>query len=116
MILTIWIGNQGPTDEDYKDGDIFLHHPDTWTPGQKEAEKWLNVKMADYGGSWDELTKEEYGNPPTGGEQSPIRRMRAYRMSYAAKLTPEELADVRNPTVATDIFVDRFTIDDIVRK
>jgi len=114
MRLQVWTQNQGITDEDFKDGDIYKVRPWDWTPGDLETKRWLVVEMPEYMGSWEELIKSEY---TVGADNQPvIRMMRKYRLNYAPKLTPEELALARDPNADCPIITDRFTLDDIIRK
>lgn len=113
MRLMIWIGDEGPTDLDLKDGDIWAVQPNSWTPGALELQKWLIVEMAEYGGDQTELSKPEY---TVGSPEPVIRHARKYYVPYWLKLTPEELATVRDKTQSFSILASRFDIWDITRK
>lgn len=113
MRLMIWVGDEGPTDLDLKDGDIWGVFPNTWTPGTEELKKWLIVEMAEYGGNQSELTQPEYSVvlPP------PVQRhARKYYVAYWEKMTPEELVIIRDREQSFAILPDRFDIWDITRK
>jgi hypothetical protein len=113
MRLMIWVGDEGPTDLDLKDGDIWAVQPDAWTPGAEELKKWLVIQTAEYGGDQSELVQPEY----TVGSPDPvIRRMRKYYVAYWEKLTPDELALVRDKTASFAVLSDRFDVWDITRK
>ena len=114
MILSVWVRNEGITDGEFKDGDIFQAHPDTFVPEGNVLKRWLCVQTPDYGGSFDELVAPEYGVGP--GNEAVIRRMRKYRLDYAPKLTPDELTAARDPNVSVPLITGRFTLNDIVRK
>lgn len=115
MKLQLYVGDEGFTDLDLRDGDIFAVHDDAWEPGAKERQRYLIVQVPDYGGPWDEMVKSEYMQGV--GEEPVIRRMRAYRVDYAPRLDAEELAAARDRNVAVDpIAAGRFTLADIARK
>lgn len=114
MHLMLYVGDEGFTDLDLRDGDIFSVQPDDWVPGAKEKQRYLIVKMPDYSGPWQELVKSEYMQGP--GEEPLIRRMRAYRVDYAPKLDADELTAVRDRSVAVEPIVGRFSVVDIARK
>lgn len=120
MRLMIWVGDEGPTDLDLKDGDIWAVHPDydpgdpeSWTPGTEELKRWLILQMENYGNDQSELVTAEYAV----GSPDPVQRhARKYYIPYWEKLTPDELAVVRNKTLSFDVLADRFGIWDITRK
>lgn len=114
MFLTVWTKDEGITDQEFKDGDIFQVHDDDWTPGAREIERWLVVQVPNYGGDWSELTASEYGVGP--GNEGVVRRMRKYRLAYAPKLDPEELAAARDRDLPVQPITGRFDLTDIVRK
>lgn len=114
MRLMIWTGDEGPTDLDLKDGDVWAVHLDTWVPGTQEAKKWLNVQMEEYGGDQNELSQPEYSVVlPSGPVQ---RHARKYFIPYWEKLTPEELALVRNKELTKEVMIGKFNVWDITRK
>ena len=113
MRLMIWTGDEGPTDLDLKDGDVWEVKPDSWVPGTQEAKKWLNVQMAEYGGDQSELVQPEYA---VGSPDPVIRHARKYYIPYWLKLTPEELALARDKNATKDVMLDRFDVWDITRK
>lgn len=115
MKIMVWIGNEGPTDQDMKDGDVWAVYPDTWTPGIEETKKWLVVQTEDYNGDVLELVRSEYGQGPSPDEPQ-IVHMRKYYIDYATKLTPEELLLVRDKNADFPVCVGRFILDDIHRK
>jgi hypothetical protein len=113
MRLMIWLGDEGPTDLDLKDGDIWAVRDNAWVPGAQELKKWLIVEMAEYGGQQSELVTAEY----TTGQSAPVQRhARKYQVRYWEKLDPEELALWRDKTQTKAILAGRFDIWDIVRK
>lgn len=114
MYLMLYVGDEGFTDLDLRDGDIFAVHPDDWVPGNKEKQRYLVVQTPDYTGPWDELVKSEYMQGP--GEEPVIRRQRAYRVDYAPKLDAEELAAARDRNATVEPLIGRFTLADIARK
>lgn len=114
MHLMLYVGDEGFTDLDLRDGDIFAVRPDDWVPGAKEKQRYLIVQVPNYGGSWDELVKSEYMQGP--GDEPVIRRMRAYRVDYAPKLDADELIAARDRNVSVEPLVGRFTLADIARK
>jgi hypothetical protein len=114
MKIMLYVGTEGFADSDFRDGDIFAVHPDSWEPGAKEKQRYLIVQTADYAGDWAELVKSEYAPGP--GAEPVIRRQRAYRVDYAPKLEAEELAAARNRTVSVEPITGRFTLADIARK
>lgn len=115
MQLMLWTRDEGNLDDQFRDGDIFQVHDDTWIPGTKELQRFLIVQMPDHPGSWDELVASEY-SPGAGGDPV-IRRMRKYRVPYALVLDSDELAAARDRDVSVDpIGGGRFTLDHIVRK
>lgn len=116
MRLMIYVGDEGPTDLDFKDGDVWAVKPDSWVPGTQEALKWLNIQVAEYGGSQLELVEPEYANGPSSNGPNPVRHMRKYFVPYWAVLTQAEIAAVRDKTQPKDVFVGRFDLTDIVRK
>lgn len=117
MRLMIWVGDEGPTDLDLKDGDIWGVRSDTWVPGTMELKKWLILQLPEYGGDQDELTAAEYtvGASP---DSPVVRHARKYCVRYWEELTPDELAIVRDPNQSFAILndPDRFDLWDIVRK
>lgn len=114
MRLMIWVGEEGPTDLDLKDGDIWLVQPNSWIPGSMETKKWLVVEMEEYGGDQSELIQPEYA---VGSPDPVIRRARKYYVPYWTKLTPEQLVIVRDKTQDFGILADgTFDIWDITRK
>jgi len=112
--LIIWVNDEGITDQEFKDGDIFQVKDDSFAPGSMETKRWLVVKMEDYAGPWDELVSSEFG--VGAGNDGVVRRMRKYRLNYAPKLTPEELIAAKDRDTHVDIITDRYTLTDIVRK
>lgn len=113
MRLMIWVGDEGPTDLDLKDGDIWAVQPNSWTPGTEESKKWLIVEMSEYGGDQSELVQPEY----MVGSPEPVQRhARKYYVPYWLKLTPDELAVVRDKTQSFAVLAGRFDIWDITRK
>lgn len=113
MRLMIWVGDEGPTDLDLKDGDIWAVQPNSWTPGSEELKKWLIVEMDEYGGDQSELVQAEYSvvlPPPV------LRHARKYYIPYWLKLTPDELTTVRNKTLPFAVLAGRFDVWDIARK
>lgn len=114
MKLMLWTKDEGFTDGEFRDGDIFQVWPDEWEPGNKEKQRFLIVQMPDFAGDQNELIASEYGVGP--GAEPEVRRMRKYRIDYAAKLDPEELAAAKDQTVAVEPVVGRFTLADIARK
>ena len=50
MRLAVWTRNEGITDQEFKDGDIFRVEPDSWIPGGMETKRWLVVQTPDFGG------------------------------------------------------------------
>lgn len=114
MKLMLWARDEGFTDGEFRDGDIFQVFPDDWEPGAKEKQRFLIVQMPDFTGDWSELVKSEYS--VGGGGEPVLRRMRAYRVDYAPKLTPEELSAARDPVQTVEPITGRFTLSDIARK
>lgn len=115
MRLMIWVGDEGPTDNDLKDGDIFSVHADSWVPGTEELKKFLVIQTSEYQGTQDELVEPQYATGPSADEPD-IRYMRKYRVDYWKRLTADELVAVRDPNVSVPVMVDRFSLGDIVRK
>lgn len=113
MRLMIWVGDEGPTDLDLKDGDIWAVYPNSWTPGSEESKKWLVIETEDYGGDQSELIAPEY---TVGGDGPVQRHARKYHVRYWEKLTPQELATVRDKTQSFAVLPNRFNIWDIARK
>lgn len=114
MKLMLWVKDEGFTDGEFRDGDIFQVHDDAWEPGAKDKQRFLVVQMPDFAGNPDELIASEYG--VGAGAEPEIRRMRKYRVDYAAKLDPEELVAAKDQTVTVETIVGRFTLSDIARK
>lgn len=115
MRLQLYAGTEGFKDTDLRDGDIFAVHPNTWTPGAQEAKRFLVVEVEDFDEETArELVKSDYA--PGDGDEPVIRRQRAYRIDYAPKLTPEELAAARDKEVASPVITGRFSLADIARK
>lgn len=113
MRLMIYIGDEGPTDLDFKDGDIWEVKDNAWAPGTLELKRWLIVEMPEYGGDQSELTQPEYAV----GSPDPVQRhARKYQVKYWEKLIPEEIAAARDPEVSVPIMTGRFGLFDIVRK
>ena len=115
MRIMIWIGDEGPTDLDLKDGDLWAIYSNSWEPGAEELKRWLIVQIEEYGGDQSELTKPEYA-VGASIEEPVVRCMRKYWIDYAAKLTPKETADVRNKEIAVPVLTGRFGLADIIRK
>ena len=113
MRLMLWARDEGFTDGEFRDGDIFQVQPDAWEPGTKELQRFLIVQMPDFAGNWEELMKSEY-TVGSGGEPI-LRRMRAYRVDYATKLDPETLAAARDPQQSVPVQT-QFALTDIARK
>ena len=115
MRLMIWVGDEGPTDLDLKDGDIWEVKDNAWVPGALELKKWLVVEVPEYGGDKTELVQPEYTTGPSPSE--PVQRhARKYFVAYWEKLVPEEVAAVRDPEVSVPIMAGRFGLFDIGRK
>lgn len=115
MRLVIWIGDEGPTDLDMKDGDIFAVHPNSWEPGTLETQRWLVIEMEEYGGDQNELTQPEFTTGPS--PQEPVQRhARKYKINYWEKFTPQELADIRDRDTHFPISTGKFSLVDILRK
>ena len=115
MRLMLWVGDEGPTDLDLKDGDIWAVRPDTWEPGALELKRWLVIQTEDYLGDQGELVLPEYTTGPAP-EAPAVRHARKYKVNYWERLTPQELAAVRDREVSVPIVADRFSLFDIVRK
>lgn len=113
MRLMIWLGEEGPTDLDFKDGDVWEVKDNAWVPGLQETKKWLILEMAEYGGDQSELIQPEYA---VGAPDPVIRHARKYYVAYWEKMDQEELAVVRDKTQVKAIDVGRFDIWDIKRK
>jgi len=113
MRLMIWIGDEGPTDLDLRDGDVWAVKDDAWVPGAMELKKWLVVETPTYGGDQAELVAPEYA---PGAPDPVIRHARKYFVPYWLKLIPEEVAAVRDPAVSVAILTGRFGLFDITRK
>lgn len=114
MKLSIWTRDEGFTDGEFRDGDIFQVHPDEWEPGAKEKQRFLVIGMPDFAGDLSELVASEYG--VGAGAEPEIRRMRKYRIDYAARLDPEELAAAKDPQQTVEPILGRFALSDIARK
>lgn len=116
MRLMLWVGDEGPTDYDFKDGDVWAVKPDSWVPSELETKKWLVVQVPEYGGQQDELTEPEYGAGTQPNGMPVQRHARKYCVRYWEHLTPQELAAARDKEVAVPVMPDRFGLFDIVRK
>lgn len=114
MKLMIWTKDEGFTDGEFRDGDIFQVWPDDWEPGNKEKQRFLIVQVPDFVGDQTELIASEYAPGP--GIEPIVRRMRKYRVDYASKLDPEELALVKDQNTVVEPIVGVFTLADIARK
>jgi len=115
MRLMVYVNDEGITDDTFKDGDIFQVHDDSWEPGEKEKQRWLNVQIdGSTGADPDELVSPEYNVGPNN--QPILRRMRKYRLNYAARLTPEQLIAARDRDVVTEVVIGVYTMGDIARK
>ena len=113
MRLMIWVGDEGPTDLDLKDGDVWAVNPNTWVPGVEELKKWLCVEMPEYGGDQSELITAEYAV----GSPDPVQRhARKYYIAYWEKLTPEQLVVIRDKTQSFALLAGVFGVFDIKRK
>lgn len=114
MRLMIYLGDEGPTDLDFKDGDVWAVQPNSWTPGALEAKKWLIIEMEEYGGEQTELVQPEY----SVGVPEPVQRhARKYYVPYWIKAgDPGELAMWRDKDATKPIITGRFNVFDIVRK
>lgn len=115
MRLMLWVGDEGPTDLDLKDGDIWRVYPNTWEPGGMELKRWLIVELPEYGGQQTELVASEYA-VGSSLDTPQLRLMRKYFIPYWQKLTPEELAAARDREVSVPVITDKFTLLDICRK
>jgi hypothetical protein len=116
MRLMIWVGDEGPTDYDFKDGDVWNVQPNSWTPSTTELKKWLIAELPEYGGTQSELVEPEYGNGLQPNGMPVQRHARKYTVRYWEKLIPEELAAVRDPAVEVPVMTGRFGLFDIERK
>lgn len=114
MRMMVWKTDEGPTDLEFKAGDIFSVHPDSWGPGNEETLKWLVVQMPDYGGPWDELVASDYTVGPTP-EENVLLHMRKYYLPLE-RLTPGQQDKLLNPATRAPIVSDVFGIDDILRR
>lgn len=114
MKLMLWTKDEGFTDGEFRDGDIFQVQPDEWEPGAKEKQRFLIVQMPDFAGDMQELVTSEYAPGP--GAEPIIRRMRKYRVDYAAKLDPEQLAAAKDSQTTVEPIVGVFGLSDIARK
>lgn len=116
--ILVWTRDQGITDDMFKDGDIFKVYADDETPGTQETKRWLCVEVEEIVGvavNWEDLVAPEMA-VSSGSEPASYRRVRKYRLEYASKLTPEELASARDPEADLQPITGRFTVSDIVRK
>jgi hypothetical protein len=118
MFVFLWVGDEGPTDIDLKDGDIFRVERETWqdppipfVPSSAEKKGFLILKMDEYQNSLSELVEPE---PGAGGIGT--RHMRKYRIPYWLKLTPDQLSNARNKTVEVEPIENTFDVWDIERK
>lgn len=115
MRVMIYVGNEGPTDLDFKDGDIFAVYPNSWEPGAEELKRFFVVEMSEYGGDQQELVSTEYALGPSP-DQPQICHMRKYYIDYPTKLTAAELESVRDRETSVPVMSGRFILDDINRK
>lgn len=115
MRLMLWVGEEGPTDNDLKDGDIFSVHQNDWTPGAEELKRFLCVQTGNYGGDTTELVEPEYG-PGATPDEPDVRKARKYAVRYWEKLSPSEVIAVRDRNLSVPLMTDRFALTDIVRK
>ena len=115
MRLMLWVGDEGPTDLDLKDGDIWAVKDNDWVPGTEELKKWFVIELEEYGGTQGELIEPEYTVGATP-DATVIRHARKYAVNYWEKLIPEEIAAVRDKTVSVPIMSGRFGLFDINRK
>lgn len=116
MRLMIYVGDEGPTDYDFKDGDVWGVQPNSWTPSVLETQKWLIVEMEEYGGTQSELIEPEYGNGLQPNGMPVQRHARKYAVRYWEKLIPSEIVAVRDPETVVPVMPGRFGLFDIVRK
>jgi len=121
MLLQLYVRNDGISDEDLRDGDIFATKTDAGEAilGDQEKKSYLFVKLPDPANVADlllELVKSEYAPGP--GEFNEIRRMRKYRVDWRPKFTSEEIAIIEDATqiFGTGVVENRFTIGDVSRK
>lgn len=114
MFLVLWVKDEGFTDGEFRDGDIFQVQPDDYVPGEKTKQRFLIVQVPDFPGDWGELVASEYTTGP--GDQPVVRRMRKYRVNYASKLDPDELAAAKDLTTAVEPITGVFDLADIARK
>lgn len=113
MRLMIWLGEEGPTDLDFKDGDVWAVRDNAWVPGTQEAKKWLIIEVEEYGGDQSELVEPEYA---VGQPDPVIRHARKYFVPYWLKYDGAELAVIRDKTATKAIVTGLFDIWDIARK
>lgn len=114
MKLMLWTRDEGFTDGEFRDGDIFQVQPDEWEPGAKEKQRFLIVQVPDFAGDWEELVKSEYTTGP--GAEPVVRRMRAYRVDWRSKMDPDEIAAAVDPQQTVEPIAGRFVLADIARK
>ena len=114
MQLMLWVRDEGFTDGDFRDGDIFQVWDDAWIPGNLEKARFLVIQVPNYGGDQNELVASEYAPGP--GADPVIRRMRKYRVDYAPKLDTETLAAVKDIESMVEPITGVFTLADISRK
>ena len=113
MRLTVWKINEGPTDGEFKAGDIFGVHDNTYVPGSSMT-KWLCVEVEEYGGSRDELMASDYAVGATPDENV-VLNVRKYYLDFS-KLNTGEQDKWLNPATLSPVIIGRFTLDDIKRR
>lgn len=113
MLVYIWTRDDGITDQDFFDGDVFLIFDDTHVPGAQEEKSWLIAKVPDYPFK-DELVSSEYAQGP--GIDPVIRRQRKYRVDWRPKFTPEEVIVIEDATQTLGVVEGKFNVSDITRK
>lgn len=115
MRLMCWKQNEGPTDAEFKRGDIFQVHPNTWTPGTEETRVWLVVEVPNYGGDLNELVAGDFTVGSSPEEVVPLH-LRKYYIDFDAVLNAGEKDKWLDPKTQAPIITGRFTLDHILRR
>jgi len=115
MRFMVWTHDDGITDMDFRDGDIFHAGLATeWTPSELETSRYLCIEIQGVQAGISELLSSEFAPGP--GNDNVIRRIRKYRVNYINKFSEEELAVIRDPEQVFPMVTDRFNQSDIIRK
>ena len=103
MIALIWVRDDetGILEDEFKDGDIHVIHPDSFEPslGAQEKKSWLVVKIPDppnLAKVQNDLTKSEYRSGESNNHPPVVAKKRLYRLEWRSRFDGSEIAVIED--------------------